>query len=81
MAAGKAVIASANGETASLIKEADCGMCAGAQDAKALAAVADKMAASGDFARYGANSKKYYDRYFTKKNHVDLIEKMLSQTK
>ncbi len=79
MAAGKAVIASANGETATLIKEADCGLCAPAQDEKALAEIADRMAAAGDFARLGKNSKRYYDRHFTKKNHVDLIEKMLGK--
>ena len=79
MAAGKAVIASANGETATLIKEADCGLCTPAQDEKALAEIADRMAAAGDFARLGKNSKRYYDRHFTKKNHVDLIEKMLGK--
>lgn len=79
MAAGKAVIASANGETAALIKEADCGLCAPAEDAAAFAGIADRMAAAGDFARYGKNSKRYYDNHFTKKNHVDLIEKMLGK--
>ena len=79
MAAGKAVIASANGETASVIKEAGCGMCAPAQDEKALSVIADKMAASADFKRLGENSRRYYDEHFTKKNHVDLIEQMLKR--
>lgn len=79
MAAGKAVIASANGETSALIKEADCGMCAPAQDEKALAEIADRMAAVDDFVRYGENSKNYYNRYFTKKKHIDHIENMLME--
>ena len=79
MAAGKAVIASANGETASVIEEAGCGMCAPAQDEKGLALIADKMAASADLKRFGENSRRYYDEHFTKKNHVDLIEDMLKR--
>ncbi|MCR5302829.1 MAG: glycosyltransferase family 4 protein [Lachnospiraceae bacterium] len=79
MAAQKAVIAAANGETANVIKEADCGMCAPAEDEKMLARIADEMAASADFKRLGENSRKYYNTHFTKKDHVDLIEKMLME--
>ncbi len=79
MAAGKAVIAAANGETRAVIEESGCGMCSPAEDEKAFAALADKMAASGDIARMGNLSKKYYDSHFTKADHVDLIEKMLSE--
>ena len=79
MAAGKAVIASANGETATVIEEADCGMCAPSEDDTALAGIADKMAGANDFAKLGMNSKKFYDEHFTKKNHIDLIEKMLTE--
>ena len=79
MAAGKAVLASANGETANVIGESGCGICVSAEDAKALALAADKMAAANDFARMGSNSRKYYDTHFTKKNHIDLIEKLLRE--
>ncbi len=79
MAAGKAVIASANGETATVVKEADCGMCVAAEDDEAFAAIADRMADDDDFARLGNNSKKYYEEHFTKSNHIDLIEKMLTE--
>ena len=79
MAAGKAVIAAADGETKTVIEESGCGLCAPAGDEKALAALADRMAAESDFARMGGNSRKYYDLHFTKKNHVDLIEKLLSE--
>ncbi|MCR5591886.1 MAG: glycosyltransferase family 4 protein [Lachnospiraceae bacterium] len=79
MAAGKAVIAAADGETKTVIEESGCGLCAPAGDEKALAELADKMAAQNDFARMGENSRKYYNLHFTKKNHVDLIEKLLSE--
>lgn len=79
MAAGKAVIAAANGETRAVIEDSGCGMCSPAEDEEAFAALADKMAGAGDFARMGGLSKKYYDTHFTKSNHVDLIEKMLTE--
>ncbi len=79
MAAGKPVIAAANGEAANVIEESGCGVCVGAEDAKALALAADQMAAANDFARMGGNSRKYYDLHFTKKNHIDLIEKLLKE--
>ncbi len=77
MAAGKPVIASANGETREVIKESGCGLCADAEDAEGFAAIADEMASSDDLDRYGENARKYYDTHFTKKDHVDRIEKML----
>ena len=77
MAAGKAILGCANGETMAVINEADCGCCAPAEDEKQLASLADKMASAGDFARMGQNAKQYYDRFYTGKDHVDRIEKML----
>ena len=78
MAAGRAVIAAANGETPKVIEESGCGLCAPAGDERALADIADRMAAEGDFVRMGEASRSYYDTHFTKKRHVDLIEKMLA---
>ncbi len=79
MAAGKPVIAAANGETQRVIKESGCGLCAPAKDEKAFAAIADELASSPDLTGMGQNARKYYDEHFTKKNHVDLIEKMLTE--
>ncbi|MCR5687571.1 MAG: glycosyltransferase family 4 protein [Lachnospiraceae bacterium] len=76
MAAGRAVIAAANGETKDVIKESGCGRCAPAEDEAALAAIADEMASS-DLAGMGRAAAQYYRENFTKKNHVDLIEHML----
>ena len=77
MAAGKPVIASANGETGYVIEDSKCGMCAPAEDEKAFAEVADKMAAATERSLMGERSRKYYNEHFTKKKHVDLIENML----
>ena len=79
MAAGRAVIAAANGETKTVVEESGCGMCVPAEDAAALADAADRMAAAGDFRRMGGNARRYYDEHFTKAGHIDLIEKMLAE--
>ncbi len=76
MAAGKPVIAAANGETEAVIKESGCGMWAPAEDEKAFAAIADKMA-DADRSGMGKRAGEYYKEHFTKKNHIDLTEKML----
>ncbi len=78
MAAGRPVLAAANGETKAVVENSGCGMCAPAEDEKAFAALADKMAVTDDLTRMGENARKYYNEHFTKKNHVDLIERMLN---
>lgn len=77
MAAGKPIIAAAGGETKRLIEEAECGMCASAENENEFAAIADKMAQS-DLKRFGMNSQNYYEKYFSKSSHVDLLEELLS---
>lgn len=79
MAAGKACLASAAGETAIVINDADCGMCAAPEDAREFAEIAMKMANS-DMIKYGQNAAKYYADNYSKKSHVDLIEKLLINT-
>lgn len=78
MAAGKPILASANGEIPYLIKKAECGMCAPAEDYKALAELAIKMK-EADLEKMSSNSKDYYNNHFSKKRHVDLIENMLKE--
>ncbi|MCR5673957.1 MAG: glycosyltransferase family 4 protein [Lachnospiraceae bacterium] len=77
MAAGKPILAAAGGETMAVINECGCGKCAPAEDERSFAAIADEMAASSEREAMGDASRRYYDEHFTKKNHVDLIEKLL----
>lgn len=79
MAAGKACLASAKGETKIVIEDAGCGLCASPEDPEALAGIARAMAEE-DIKEYGRNARRYYDDNFSKNNHVDLIEKMLKLT-
>lgn len=80
MAAGKAILGCANGEAAAVIEEADCGKCAPAADENELARLADEMASGNDFTRMGENARQYYRDHFTKKDHIDRIEKMLARS-
>lgn len=76
MAAGKPILASANGEIANLINKASCGMCAEAENAEQLADFALRLKEM-DLKTMGDNSRKYYDENFSKDKHVDAIQRML----
>lgn len=76
MAAGKPVLAAANGEIAYLIKEAECGLCAKAEDYKELSELAEKLK-SMDYQAMGNASRSYYDEHFSKSKHVDRIEDLI----
>lgn len=80
MAAGKPILAAANGEIKTVIKEADCGLCASAEDYKELAKYAVNMAGE-DLSAYGVNARKYYDEHFGKAFHIENIERMLTKLK
>lgn len=78
MAAGKPILAAANGEIPYVIEESGCGICVKAEDAKAFAEKAVEMQKS-DLEAMGNNSKSYYNEHFLKSKHVDRIEGMLWQ--
>lgn len=78
MAAGRPILAAANGEIPVLIEAAGCGMCAASEDEKGLAQLAEKMASS-DRQEMGKNSRKYYDEHFSKEMHVNNIENLLER--
>jgi len=78
MAAGKPVLAAANGEIPVLIEAAQCGMCAPAENPEELARLALCMKES-DLRKMGDNSRNYYNENFSKDKHVDRIEEMLWQ--
>lgn len=73
MACGMPIIASANGETKSIIQQADCGLCSELGDAKALAESIIKMRES-DIEKMSANSIAYFSDNFDKKKVMDKID-------
>ena len=76
MAAGKPIIASANGETMDVIKEAKCGFCSKADDSEELANNIKKFINYKDKEKLGNNSFNYYKKEF----HEEIfINKLLTE--
>lgn len=77
MACGKAIIASASGETERVIKDAGCGLCCEIGNAEALAAGIKEIMKS-DYAEMGYKSRSYFEAKFDKKNLMDEMEGYIS---
>ena len=78
MAAGRAVIGAIGGETAALVKEADCGVCVAAEDAVALAeAIRDVLKTPEKLTVWGKNARAWYQKYFRKETFLDALEAAL----
>ena len=76
MACGKAIVASASGETKRLIDEAECGICCAIGDAEALAEGIRSLA-SADLNTMGKNARKYFEEHFTKVKLMDEMDQHL----
>ena len=81
MAAGKPVIAAADGEIPSVIRRANCGYCAAARDAQGLADAVRRFIACENKAQLGANARKYYEKHFERARFMDRFEEELSMYK
>lgn len=79
MASGKPVLGSIAGETAYVLDRAQCGLCAPPDDPEAFAQIVRAFIRLEDAAQMGQNGKAYYLKHFTKKIHMDKLEKMLLQ--
>lgn len=67
MAAGRPVYGAIGGETAQLVRAADCGCCVAAQDAAALAeAIRTGTSDPERLKQQGSNARRYYDTHFRK---------------
>ena len=76
MACGKAIAASASGETQRIIEEAGCGTCSALGDSEALARnIKDLIKA--DIKLLGQNSRKYFENHFNKKILMDEMDKFI----
>ena len=78
LAAGKPIIAAADGETPKVIHEANCGFCGPAGNSDELAENIRKFV-SCDVGELVNNSCKYYEKTFGKKMFVDKLEEFLSK--
>lgn len=77
MAAGKPVLGSIAGETAYVIAQAECGFCAPPDDPEAFAKVVRRFLTCADREAMGKRGRAYYDAHFTKRDHMDKLEKLL----
>lgn len=79
MAASKAIIAMVNGETASLIKEANCGIVANSGDYENLAKIILEVSYNKkEFAKLGLNGYNYFIEHFTKKKCIDNLCQLIN---
>lgn len=84
MATAKPIIGAIDGETKMIIEESQCGICAPAEDYKALAHNILKFDENKDLqAIYGEKARKYYDEHFSKNVYMmrlnALLKKLISK--
>lgn len=78
MAAGKPIIAAADGETGRVIAASGCGLCSKAQSAELLADNALKFARSRDkWNEFSAKAREYYLSEFSKEKFIKDLESCL----
>ena len=80
MAAGKAVMGSIGGETARVVREADCGECVPPEDPEAMARLLRTAAADlAKLKQQGENARKYYQAHFRKERFITRLLEVLEE--
>ena len=77
MAAGKPILASANGEIANVIKESGAGFCSQADDDQDFVNIVKLFLNSEERYKMGDNAKQYYNDNFSKEKVMNKLEKIL----
>ncbi len=80
MACGKAIIASATGETKRIIQDADCGICAEIGNEKDLFKKIQKIDKEL-LRKWGENSRQYFENNFDKKRLMDYMDKEIEKVR
>lgn len=75
LACGKAILASANGETRRVIEEADCGVCTELGNEVALAEGIRKLMGA-DTVEMGKRARAYFETHFDKRLLMDQIDEL-----
>ena len=77
---GAPVLAAAGGESARIIKDADCGIAVNPDTDSIIVALKYFMSLSKEeLTKMSNNSRKYFDEHFTKKMLVDRFEELLEE--
>lgn len=77
MAAGKAILASANGEINQVLSESHAGYCAPADDVQGFVENIKKFIMDENRPEYGKNAIKFYEENFSKEKVISRLEKIL----
>lgn len=77
MAAGKPILAAANGEIPKVLAQAQCGFCAPAADSAALSQAVQQFLSCPDREKLGQNARAYYDSHFTREQFMNTLEQEL----
>lgn len=79
MAAGRPIIACADGEIANVINESGCGFCARADNEREFVEAIMRFIRSRDRAELGRKAKDYYSAIFSRKKVMDRLERILEK--
>lgn len=78
MACGMPIVASAKGETARILAQAECGICCAVGDSEALAEAIAQMT-EANLAAFAKNARKYYADHFEKQKLMDRFEELIQE--
>jgi glycosyltransferase involved in cell wall biosynthesis len=80
MAQGKPILAMLNGDGADLIADAQCGYCVPAGNYKKCAEIVRMIYTKKNSLQVlGLNGKKYYEKYFNRKDRIDQLENIIKR--
>lgn len=81
MASGKPIIGAIDGETAEVIRAAQCGFCGPAEDAQALAENIKRFIKSEQKVQMAQNARAFYETNFVRQRFMDKLEDRLCAIK
>lgn len=79
LSAGKPVVCAADGETAAIIREADCGYTGNAEEVNALTENILRLAEDRQKERLGENARAYFETHFTKEKFLEGLDKAFKE--
>lgn len=79
MAAGKPIIASANGEIANVLYESEAGYCSDANDVNGFVENVNKFLTGNERFNMGKKAKAYYETNFSREMVMDKLEQILRE--
>lgn len=79
MAVGKPIIGAIDGETAEVIRAAQCGYCGKAEDVDELVKNVCRFMDDEYKEQLGQNARDFYEKYFARQNYMDKLERELQK--